>query len=57
MNAKAIALASSILAAALLAGCGNDAYTPNDENCKSEHWRTLPEGEKRDALVEACMKR
>ncbi len=40
-----------------LAGCGEDRYTASDEHCKPEHFRSLPEGEKRDALVEACMTR
>jgi entry exclusion lipoprotein TrbK len=57
MNAKHLLLASMSFFVLLLAGCGDDRYTVSDEHCKPEHWRTLPEGEKRDALVEGCMKR
>ena len=57
MKAKQLFLASLSLCTLFLVGCGDDRYTPSDEHCKPEHVRSLPEGDKRDALVEACMKR
>lgn len=57
MKAKQFSLASLALCTLFLTGCGDDRYTPSDEHCKPEHVRALPKGDKRDALVEACMKR
>ncbi|WP_080639793.1 entry exclusion lipoprotein TrbK [Xanthomonas arboricola] len=57
MKAKLLFLASLSLCALSLVGCGDDRYTASEEHCKPEHVRSLPEGSKRDALVEACMKR
>lgn len=57
---KIIVQAVAILSAALtLSACGNDDhdYEVNDKNCSTEHFQTLPEGAKRDALVEGCMSR
>ncbi|MBV6831290.1 entry exclusion lipoprotein TrbK [Xanthomonas euvesicatoria] len=56
MKAKLLLLASLSLTLSLV-GCGDDRYTASEEHCKPEHVRSLPEGGKRDALVEACMKR
>ncbi|WP_212630915.1 entry exclusion lipoprotein TrbK [Pseudomonas sp. KB-10] len=56
----AIAQSVAILMAVFtLSACdkGNTDYEVNDKNCSTEHYQKLPEGSKRDALVEGCMSR
>ncbi|MFJ4345058.1 entry exclusion lipoprotein TrbK [Pseudomonas sp. NPDC089401] len=48
-----------LMAVFALSACGKGSadYEVNATNCAPEHVKTLPEGAKRDTLVEGCMSR
>ena len=49
-----MALAAAI---ATLAGCDGNKYEVSTEHCNNDYFKSLPEGEKRDALVVGCSTR
>ena len=51
-----------IAAFVALAGCKADAeegdkYAVSDEHCTPDYWKTLPDDNARESLVEKCMSR